>query len=169
MQKYENVIFPDVQFECKHCEKCCHVSPDVSRKEFDMILAAKKDVMDLHGFMDLSSTIPMIATKEDGSCFFLSDKKLCKIHDVKPLGCRFQPFIIVDCTARKKPFKIELSFTSDCPGVTQGKMTKDQLVLFGKAAQEMFDFLVTIESLCLKLPKDDERVARSLKKRLPIS
>jgi hypothetical protein len=75
----------------------------------------------------------------------------------------------MDCTARKKPFKIELSFTSDCPGVTGGKMTKKELETFGKAAQEMFDFLVTIESLCLKLPKDDERVACSLKKKLPIS
>ena len=152
MQKYENVIFPDIAFECTHCCQCCAELPDLDKGEFNAIVAKGHK-----NFLDLSDTIPTIAANDEGYCMFTTDDNLCKIHNVKPVGCRLQPFMMVDYDVRKKT--IELNYPLNCPGIKKGRLTKEQLEVFGKAAQKMFECLLKMSAVTLKLPIDDERVA----------
>jgi len=160
MQKYENIIFPEVSFECKHCGKCCMYPPDLDKQEFDAIVSkGHKSFIDPDGGM-----IPSVAKKEDGYCCFLTENKMCLIHDIKPVGCISQPFFPFDYNIKNKT--LEVKDVEDCPGIGKGKLTKEQLETFGKAAQKNLDFFFKLQALALKLPIDDKRVSKGVKQHI---
>jgi len=153
-QKYKNIIFPEVAFECKQCGLCCMIdSGDLNEEEYERIVAkGYKEFLDKGQIYH-----KQIKKKEDGTCFFLTDDNKCMIHDVKPISCKLQPFLPIDYSIMTK--KIKLDFAHDCKGISKGKLTQEQLKTFGTATQKCVDEIIKMQADALGLPVTHKKVA----------
>lgn len=80
---------------CKRCGKCCsYVIPltllDIDRiANFFKIPAQAVFVQAVNHENTLESGLFQLTKKEDGTCIYLDDEKVCTIHKSKPLVCSF--------------------------------------------------------------------------------
>jgi len=156
--QYENVVFPDsIGFLCKNCGVCCKDEPpDINLKEQQRIEAK--------GFLDFleepyDPQNRNIRRKKDGSCFFLSEENACKIHDIKPVICILEPFIITDYDGKTNKIFLDLNplAATNCKGVFIGEMIAPEEI--GKAAQTIVREFLEIIAKKTGLPVTDKNVA----------
>ena len=163
--QYENVIFPDsVGFQCTNCGVCCRDDPpDISFKEQRRI-EAKGFVNFLEDPNDLSNR--NIRRKKDGSCFFLNEENICKIHDIKPSICILEPFIIVDYDNRTNRIFVDLNplAIENCKGICTGEMIVPEEI--GKASQSIVEEILEIVAEKTGLPVTDKKVSSLTRKLL---
>ncbi len=90
----------------------------------------------------------ILAKRPDGSCIFnryIKDRLICKIHNIKPLVCRFYPFIywIENDIVKFEVLDKAIGF---CPGIGQGPphdfTTEYKAVLEIKKAKEDYRRIV---------------------------
>lgn len=86
-----------IKFECKRCGACCQGESTVSLSEEEIFKIAKFLGLSIEKFMEnfiLSKGEKRKEMRtEGGYCiFFDREKKLCKIHPVKPERCKEWPF-----------------------------------------------------------------------------
>lgn len=116
---FENVTFPDsVGFRCRKCGLCCREQPaDLNEKEQQKI-----ESKGFTGFSVEADGIegPFIRRKKDGSCFFLTKDNECMIYEIRPAGCRIQPFTITDWDYEKNTIELDLPVDSKCKGIFEG-------------------------------------------------
>lgn len=153
---FENVTFPNsLGFRCKKCGLCCREQPaDLSEKEQQQIEAK--------GFTGFSVEAdgtegPFIRRKKDGSCFFLTKHNECRIYDVRPSGCRVQPFTIADWDYEKNTIEMDLPAECKCKGILEGGTLSMEEI--GRAAQTILQNMLEIAAKSLGLPITDKRVA----------
>ena len=162
---YENVIFPDsVGFHCKNCGVCCRDQPpDISLKEQQRI----EDSGFVH-FMEApdDANNRNIRRKKDGSCFFLTEENTCKIHDVKPVICILEPFIIADYDYKTNRIFLDLNPLAaiNCRGIFTGEMIAPEEI--GKAAQTIVREFLEMVANKTGLPINDKKVASLVRKLL---
>jgi Fe-S-cluster containining protein len=153
---FENVIFPDsVGFRCRKCGLCCREQPaDLSEKEHQQI-----EAKGFTGFSVKANGMegPFIRRKKDRSCFFLTKDNECRIYEVRPVGCRIQPFTITDWDYERNMIEVDLPVDSKCKGILEGGPLPIEEI--GRAAQTMLQNLLEIEAKFLGLPITDKRVA----------
>ncbi len=98
----------------KHrCSKCCiETEMPLTKRDIQRIenLGFKEE-----DFVRYVDGIPVLKTKEDGSCVFLEDGK-CKIYKYRPDGCRLYPLVWVKGIERATldphcPYRYEFRFT----------------------------------------------------------
>jgi Fe-S-cluster containining protein len=163
--QYENVIFPDsVGFQCTNCGVCCRQDPpDINFKEQRQI-EAKGFVNFLEDPNDPSNR--NIRRKKDGSCFFLNEENICKIHDVKPSICILEPFVIVDYDNRTKRIFVDLNplAIKNCIGICTREMIVPEEI--GKAAQSIVEEILEIVAEKTGLPVTDKKVSSLTRKLL---
>jgi hypothetical protein len=144
-----------VGFRCRKCGLCCREQPaDLSEKEQQQIEAK--------GFTDFSVEAdgtegPFIRRKKDRSCFFLTKDNECRIYDIRPAGCRIQPFTITDWDYEKNTIEIDLPAECKCKGILEGGTLPIEEM--GRAAQTILQNMLEIEAKSLGLPITDKRVA----------
>lgn len=119
---------PTVQnWDCHQCGDCCRTyAVRVTAEEKDRIL--KQGWMSDPAFkgqeplkLDKATGEYSLGQTTDGTCVFLGDKNLCRIHAkfgaaAKPFACRLYPFILVP---NGDHWKISLRFA--CPSVADNK------------------------------------------------
>ncbi|MCW3999887.1 MAG: YkgJ family cysteine cluster protein [Candidatus Bathyarchaeota archaeon] len=154
----ENVVFPhSVGFHCRSCGVCCRDKPpDINLKEQHRIEAK--------GFVDFmeSPSDPRnrnIRRKQDGSCFFFTEKNTCKIHDVKPAICMLEPFIITGFDPRTKRIFLGLNplAIKNCKGLSKGEMVAPEEI--AETAHAIVEECLEIVASKTGLPVTDMRVA----------
>ena len=110
-------------WSCHRRGGCCreHLVP-LSRAEADWIIAqdwgndlSEQPVRRLSGW--LGTATPVLAQRPDGSCVFLDENGLCRIHtrygeEAKPLACRLFPYVFVPLGP-----SVRLSLRFSCPSV----------------------------------------------------
>jgi Fe-S-cluster containining protein len=163
--QFENVKFPDtIGFQCKNCGVCCRDQPpDINLKEQKNIEAKGfKDF--LENSKDLNSR--NFPRKKDKSCLFLTEENKCKIHDVKPLVCILEPFVITDFDCKTNLIALELNpdAAMNCPGVFSGEMVAPEEI--AKAAQTIVNTFIEIVAGKMGLPVEDKKVASLARKLL---
>lgn len=154
---FENVIFPDsVGFRCRKCGLCCREQPaDLSEKEQQQIEA--KGFTGFSVEADEGIEGPFIRRKKDRSCFFLTKDNECRIYEIRPSGCRIQPFIITDWDYEKNTIEMDLPAECKCKGILEGGTLPIEEM--GRAAQTILQKMLEIEAELLGLPITDKRVA----------
>ncbi len=85
-------------FECKRCGFCCKGESTVGLSSEDIkniskfLRLSEKEFLELYTVKKGKNRIEMKTV--DGYCiFFDREKKLCKIHPVKPAKCKEWPFV----------------------------------------------------------------------------
>jgi len=163
--QYENVIFPDsIGFQCKNCGVCCkNQPPDINLKEQHRI-EAKGFTNFLEDSHDPDNR--NIRRNKDGSCFFLIDENRCKIHDVKPLICILEPFIITDFDYKTNRIFLSLNplATINCKGISNENIIALKEIV--NAAQTIVKEVSEIIAKKTGLPVTDKKVASITKKLL---
>lgn len=99
------VVLRHISFECSNCALCCEVNripvtdKDISRihksgididqilEEISPVLIRSKNIRDKFVKAYIMRKKPFI-----NDCVFLTEDKMCKIHQFKPLACRIYPF-----------------------------------------------------------------------------
>ena len=133
--------------------------------------AAEKKQIEAKGFSDFldrcdETEIMWIRRKKDGGCFFLTEKNLCAIYDVRPSICRLEPFTIKDYDYLKNRVELELDFpfVCGCEGVNDGETLPVEVI--GKAAQMIVRKILVLTAKDLRLPVTDKRVASETRARI---
>lgn len=163
--RFKNVIFPDsVSFHCKGCGACCIDQPaDINLKEQQRIEAAG-----FVGFLEAPNDPDnrSIRRKEDGSCFFFTEKNTCRINEIKPSICILEPFIITDYDPHTNRIFVDLNplAAKSCKGLCKGEMIAPQEI--GKAAQTIVTELKEIIAAKTGLAVTDMRVGLLARKHL---
>jgi Fe-S-cluster containining protein len=160
---FENVTFPDsVGFRCRKCGLCCREQPaDLDEKEQQQIEAKGFTGFSVDRAADGLEGL-FIRRKKDGSCFFLTKDNECRIYDIRPAGCRIQPFTITDWDYEKNTIELDLPGECRCKGilVEGGTLPIDEM---GRAAQTLVQSMLEITAESLGLPITDKRVASKLR------
>lgn len=110
-------------YACQGCGRCCrgrfHIM--VSAEDRDRILAQgwEGDPTLPSGplFTPAGGMLFQLAHREDGSCAFLNEQGLCRIHakfgePAKPLACRVYPFKLIPTGE-----KVRVDLRCDCPAI----------------------------------------------------
>ncbi len=108
-------------YECAGCGDCCRgiFLIKISTEERDRIRAQGwEEEPEFHGvklFIPDGSDKFTLAHREDGSCVFLDERGLCRIHakfgePTKPLACRVYPFKLIPTGE-----KVRADLRWDCP------------------------------------------------------
>ncbi len=107
-----------------------------------------------------------IRRNKDGSCFFLTDENKCKIHDVKPVICILEPFIITDFDYKTNRIFLGLNplAATNCKGIFTGDIIA--LKEIANAAQTIVKEFSEIIAEKTGLPVTDKKVASLTKKLL---
>jgi Fe-S-cluster containining protein len=119
--QYENVVFPDsVSFECKNCGFCCQFPSDVNPEEQRII---EKEGFTNFTKKDITTETQWIKNK-DGTCFFLTENKKCRINHIKPSMCKLEPFTIIDYDYETNRIFLDLDFyaVGFCKGISTGEL-----------------------------------------------
>ncbi|MGB8993446.1 MAG: YkgJ family cysteine cluster protein [Desulfobaccales bacterium] len=104
-------------FQCQQCGDCCagrggiHVQPR-EVEEMAALLSLPVDEF-CRRYVEASALGPRLTVADSGSCVFLLEGNLCRVHPVKPFICRqwpFLPALLVD------PDELEHAKTA-CPGI----------------------------------------------------
>lgn len=123
MPKPKLVPPPDFQgYNCHGCGTCCRgfFEVAITPEERDRIEAQgwreRPEFADVELFRGGEQSLAL-ANREDGSCVFLGDDGLCRIHaefgePTKPLACRMYPFVFVPAG---NEVRVDVRF--DCPSV----------------------------------------------------
>lgn len=160
---FENVTFPDsVGFRCRKCGLCCREQPaDLNEKEQQQIEAKGFTGFSVDRAADGLEGL-FIRRKKDGSCFFLTKDNECRIYDIRPAGCRIQPFTITDWDYEKNTIELDLPAECRCKGilVEGGTLPIDEM---GRAAQTLVQSMLEITAKALGLPITDKRVASKMR------
>ncbi|MFP3306648.1 MAG: YkgJ family cysteine cluster protein [Thermocladium sp.] len=126
-------------FKCLFCDKCCYFSgeeqcpivfPDEAEKLRD--LAAKVGASIKLKELRVNGA-RMYRWIIDGYCpFYDRDKRICTIHNEKPLACRMYPLLY-------NPRTGEVIISRDCPWVNDNptKLTLDNFINEAKAVEEV--------------------------------
>jgi Fe-S-cluster containining protein len=95
---------------CENCALCCmDTEMPLSKRDIELILSKSQSNLKKEDFIEVNINGLSQLKNINGCCFFLDPKKkLCKIYDFRPLGCRFYP-IIYDLEKHK------CSYDKDCP------------------------------------------------------
>jgi len=161
---FENVIFPDsVGFCCRKCGLCCREQPaDLSEREYQQIEAKGFTGFSVHRAADGLEGL-FIRRKKDGSCFFLTKDNECRIYDIRPAGCRIQPFTITDWDYEKNTIELALPAECRCKGILAhgGKLPKEEM---GRAAQNLVQNILEITAESMGLPITDKRAAAKMRR-----
>lgn len=118
-------FLPGQNFECTACSRCCrgwtvHVDPATSQRlerapvNLDVSRELGRPALE-------SGPEGAITASRDGSCVFLDERQLCRIHDrmgsaAKPLGCRQFPFLI-----RPTPEGIRVGISLFCTSARENR------------------------------------------------
>jgi len=84
-------------FNCKQCGDCCagrggiHVHPDEVEAMAELLSMSAEDFS--ANYVEASVTGPRLTVAANGSCVFLQEGNLCRVHQVKPFICRQWPFL----------------------------------------------------------------------------
>ena len=155
---HENVVFPDsAGFICRKCGICCrNQPPDINFKEQKRIQAAgyKNFMQNLSNPQNRN-----IRRKKDGSCYFFTKQKACKINSIKPSICVLEPFVITDFVHNTNKIFLDLNpcAVNNCKGITTEEITSKEEI--GKAAQTIVsDFLEAVAEKT-GLSVNDKKVA----------
>jgi len=126
---FENVTFPDsVGFGCRKCGFCCREQPaDLDEKEHQQIEAKGFKGFSVDRAADGLEGL-FIRRKKDGSCFFLTKNNDCRIYDIRPAGCRIQPFTITDWDYEKNTIELALPAKCRCKGILVARAEIETLV-----------------------------------------
>ncbi len=85
-------------FECRRCGNCCTWPGRVriTAEEADAIAAelglTVSEFTECYTRLSASRRDLELTDHDDGSCIFLTEEKLCRIHNVKPEQCRGFPW-----------------------------------------------------------------------------
>lgn len=161
---FENVTFPDsVGFRCRKCGLCCREQPaDLTEEEHRQIEAKGFTGFSVDRAADGLKGL-FIRRKKDGSCFFLTKDNECRIYDVRPAGCRMQPFTITDWDYEKNTIELDMPAECRCKGILLegGTLPIDEM---GRAAQILVQSILEITAKTLGLPVTDKRVASKMRR-----
>lgn len=73
------------------CHACC-VGTEMPLREED--IARLESLGYARGdFVRFVDGVPVLATREDGSCVFLGEDGLCTVYESRPEGCRLYPLV----------------------------------------------------------------------------
>jgi len=64
--------------------------------------------------------MPVMKTKDDGTCIFYKDNG-CTIYSLRPIACRLFPFLVVEDSTPKGDILLNISYNPTCPGIGKGK------------------------------------------------
>lgn len=84
-------------FNCKQCGDCCagrggiHVRPQEVEAMAALLSMPVEDF--LRNYVEASVTGSRLTVADKGSCVFLLEGNLCRVHPVKPFICRQWPFL----------------------------------------------------------------------------
>jgi len=161
---FENVTFPDsVGFRCRKCGLCCREQPaDLCEKEHQQIEAKGFTGFSVDNAADGLEGL-FIRRKKDGSCFFLTKDNECRIYDIRPAGCRIQPFTIKDWNYEKDTIKLALPSKCRCKGILVhgGTLPTEEM---GRAAQALVQSILGITAKSMGLPISNKRVAARVRR-----
>ncbi|MGC8613155.1 MAG: YkgJ family cysteine cluster protein [Conexivisphaera sp.] len=98
------------------CHSCC-INNEMPLRDSDIArlesLGYRRE-----DFVRVVDGVRVLATREDGSCFFLGDDGLCSVYESRPEGCRLYPLVwhvdggraVLDADC---PYRHEFSFGPD--------------------------------------------------------
>jgi Fe-S-cluster containining protein len=99
-KRKRKMVFPRTMFECRVCGKCC--VEDVRRGR--RIVLTRTDALEISSATGIglsefaeensSEAYPYAIRLVNGRCFFLKPDNKCSIYPVRPLVCRFYPFVM---------------------------------------------------------------------------
>ncbi|NPB01045.1 MAG: YkgJ family cysteine cluster protein [Crenarchaeota archaeon] len=136
---YRGYIAPKIYFKCTLCGECCkrywipitHVDllriyKKLNIDPLSFITFFRKDLTTGWDYPEIlledGEYYMILSKRPDGSCIFnryVGDRLICKIHEIKPLVCRFYPFIYwIDDDIVK--FEVLDKAVGFCPGLGQG-------------------------------------------------
>jgi hypothetical protein len=104
-------------FQCRQCGDCCagrggiHVKP---REVEEMAALLALPVAEFcRRYVEASGLGPRLTVADHGSCVFLLEGNLCRVHPVKPFICRQWPFLPILLV---EPDELEHA-KGACPGI----------------------------------------------------
>jgi Fe-S-cluster containining protein len=158
------VVLPNsVGFKCKNCGVCCKIQPP----EVDLNEQKQIESKGYQKFLTEpdEAGLRWIKRKKDGSCFFLENNK-CKIHNVRPVICRLEPFTIVDYNYPEKTIELALNFPFSCAcgGISEDGVINVEEVT--QAAQAMMQKILDLTARDLELPESDKKVSAEARARI---
>jgi Fe-S-cluster containining protein len=143
LKRKRKMVFPRTMFECKVCGKCCVEDVKRGRRivltEIDALEISSATGIGLNEFAEKNSSeaYPYAIRLVNGRCFFLNQDNKCSIYPVRPLVCRFYPFVMHKIgetyVFHADPF---------CPGLGEGTYLDE----------EYFERLVELAEKRLKKP-----------------
>jgi Fe-S-cluster containining protein len=151
-----------VGFRCRKCGLCCREQPaDLNEKEQQQIEAKGFTGFSVNRAADGLEGL-FIRRKKDGSCFFLTKDNECRIYDIRPAGCRIQPFTITDWDYKRNTIELALPAGCRCKGilVQGGTLPIEEM---GRAAQNLVQSILEITAKFLRLPITNKRVAAKMR------
>ena len=84
-------------FDCQQCGDCCsgrggiHVRPPEVEAMAALLSMSVEDFC--RNYVEASALGPRLTVGETGSCVFLQEGNLCRVHPVKPFICGQWPFL----------------------------------------------------------------------------
>jgi lysine-N-methylase len=115
-------------WNCRGCTECCRHSPFVILSEADRNRLqqqgwTKADGVDPEHLIEAGVEHYRLALKPDGSCVFLDERGLCRIHArfgeaAKPLPCRVYPLLLYPAG---KQILVGLKFSCPTAGANDGE------------------------------------------------
>ena len=83
----------EFNFKCTGCGSCCALYLNLTI--FDIWRVANSLNTDIRNFIRFDSKYKIVDFKRDSSnnCMFLDENRRCKIYPVRPMICRFWPFL----------------------------------------------------------------------------
>ncbi|MEM3425851.1 MAG: YkgJ family cysteine cluster protein [Thermoproteota archaeon] len=98
-KKKHSMLFPRTMFKCILCRRCCE---DTERgRRIVLTVSDALEILDATGISlsefaeeNNSEAYPYVIRLVNGRCFFLQPDRKCRIYPVRPLVCRFYPFMV---------------------------------------------------------------------------
>ncbi len=121
LKRKRNILFPKTRFKCRKCGKCC-VEDERGGRQIALTEKDAEEISNATGSKlidfaekNTSEAFPYAIRLIGGKCFFLGPSNKCSIYPVRPLVCRFYPFMLQKIGGRYvfhvDPF---------CPGLGEG-------------------------------------------------
>jgi Fe-S-cluster containining protein len=126
---FENVriIYPaSFRWKCIRCAMCCGDTL-THRRSIRVLSGEIAEIADESGMKIEDFSLPIdgyypfsreLRKSREGECIFL-DGENCRIYPVRPLICRFYPFLLYKIQNQTFIFKVT---NENCPGVGRGKV-----------------------------------------------
>ncbi|GAI43890.1 unnamed protein product, partial [marine sediment metagenome] len=107
---------------------------------------------------------PLLKSKSNGECTFLTKDNLCKIYKIRPATCRLQPFTISEYDFEEEKLIVSVPdfMLSTCKGFHKGEMDRKILIEVAKVAEEIFDDLKNFFSKMTGLPRDSTQNIKNI-------